>query len=171
MKTKTIEVYKYDELSDRAKETACQWWSNGALDYDWWNFTYEDAAQAGIKITSFDTGRSWDITGDFLGTADETAEKILENHGDTCGTSAEARHYQQAMAEFLATAEYDEYGELASYALEHKKEEIEREFLRCLLQEYLIILRNESEYLLSDEHAEEMIIANDYDFTAEGRIF
>jgi len=37
-------VYSFDELSDRAKERARSWWRDGALDYDWWDCIYEDAA-------------------------------------------------------------------------------------------------------------------------------
>jgi len=37
-------VYKFSELSDRAKERARDWFRQGNLDYDWWDFIYEDAA-------------------------------------------------------------------------------------------------------------------------------
>lgn len=37
-------VYKFSELSDKAKEKAREWFREGALDYDWWEFVYEDAA-------------------------------------------------------------------------------------------------------------------------------
>jgi hypothetical protein len=70
----------------------------------------------------------------------------------------------------MATAEKDEYGELATYALDNEKDEIDREFLRALLEEYLTILRKEEEYQLSDEVADEMIVANAYEFTEDGKI-
>src|SRR6476619_4611231 len=38
-------LYKFDELSDAAKERAREWFREGALDYDWWDFIYEDAAR------------------------------------------------------------------------------------------------------------------------------
>lgn len=37
-------VYKFSELSDRAKERAREWFRQGSLDYDWWEYIYEDAA-------------------------------------------------------------------------------------------------------------------------------
>lgn len=37
-------IYKYDELSDAAKETARDWYLDGRLNYDW-EYIYEDAAQ------------------------------------------------------------------------------------------------------------------------------
>ena len=41
--TKCKTVYFFNELSDRAKETARDWYRNGALDYDWWDCTFDDA--------------------------------------------------------------------------------------------------------------------------------
>lgn len=35
-------VYKYEELSDSAKERAREWYLEGGLCYDWWDFCYED---------------------------------------------------------------------------------------------------------------------------------
>jgi hypothetical protein len=37
-------VYKFDELSDKAKERARDWYREGAFDFDWWDGIYEDAA-------------------------------------------------------------------------------------------------------------------------------
>lgn len=37
-------LYQFDELSDRAKERAREWYRNGALDYNWWDSVYDDAA-------------------------------------------------------------------------------------------------------------------------------
>lgn len=44
MRIKEQTVYNFDELSDDAKEQARQWFREGALDYDWYNFIYDDAA-------------------------------------------------------------------------------------------------------------------------------
>lgn len=170
MRTAQINYYNFNELSDRAKDTARDWWRQGALDYDWYDCTYEDAALVGLKITSFDTGRSCEISGDFTGTPEETAAKIIADHGEDTGTAAEARHYLKTLGEFLTTAEKDEDGELATYALEADREDIDKEFLRALLEEYLTNLRKEEEYQLSDEVADEMIVANDYEFTEDGKI-
>ena len=45
MRTVEQKVYKFDELSDTAKEVARDWWRQGALTDDWWDFVYDDAAQ------------------------------------------------------------------------------------------------------------------------------
>lgn len=41
--TREIAVYQFDELSDKAKEKAREWYRTGQLDYDWWASVYEDA--------------------------------------------------------------------------------------------------------------------------------
>jgi hypothetical protein len=170
MRTAQINYYTFDELSDKAKERARDWWRQGALSYDWWEFIYEDAERVGLKINEFDTGRSSLITGDFINTPDDTAAKILAEHGEDTPTAAEARHYQKTIARFMATAEKDEDGELATYALDDEKLGIEADFRRALFEEYLVILRKEEEYQLSDEVAEEAIRANEYEFTEDGAI-
>lgn len=56
MRTVCETVYLFDELSDEAKENAIERTRNSGhyLDWDWWDFTYEDAknicAQLGIDI-------------------------------------------------------------------------------------------------------------------------
>ena len=40
--TITKEVYTFEELDESAKEKAREWWRKGALDYDWWQWTYDD---------------------------------------------------------------------------------------------------------------------------------
>lgn len=51
----TIDLFKFDELSDAAKEKARDWYRDGGFDYEWWDSTYEDAACVaeilGIEIT------------------------------------------------------------------------------------------------------------------------
>ena len=41
--TRMIEVYKFDELGDEAKEKAREWHREGGFDYNWWEFIFEDA--------------------------------------------------------------------------------------------------------------------------------
>jgi hypothetical protein len=42
MRTISKTVYQYSELSESAKLRALEWYRNGALDYDWWEYSYED---------------------------------------------------------------------------------------------------------------------------------
>lgn len=48
--TTTRTLYKFDELGDAAKEKAREWYRSSALDYEWWDSVYEDAARMGALI-------------------------------------------------------------------------------------------------------------------------
>lgn len=43
MKTATIQTFEFDELGSKAKETARAWYREGAFQFDWYDFVYEDA--------------------------------------------------------------------------------------------------------------------------------
>jgi hypothetical protein len=61
------------------------------FDHDWWQTTYEDAENMGLKITSFDLDRNRHAKGCFITNAMECAESILRDHGETCDTYIEAQ--------------------------------------------------------------------------------
>ena len=140
-------TYTFDELSEQAKERAREWYREGALDYEWWNCTYEDAEQIGLKITEFDLYHLR-IKGTLQDTVGETVRAIVTDHGRNTDTYKLARHYY---ARKHADNPYDE-----------------EEFTYDLLEEYLAMLRREYEWLLSDECVDESIEANDYEFDENG---
>ncbi len=43
MRTITTTVYRYDELNDKAKAKARDWWREASLHDQWWDAVYEDA--------------------------------------------------------------------------------------------------------------------------------
>jgi len=47
-------------------------------------------------------------------------------------------------------------------------DELGNEFTKAILEDYLTILRNELEYLDSDDAVKESIEANEYEFTEDG---
>ena len=53
MRTETIEIYTFDELSDDAKDKAREWWLGGGLDYDWYEFIFYDFLNI-CEILGFD---------------------------------------------------------------------------------------------------------------------
>ena len=90
MKTVELKVYSYSELSDKAKEKALNWYAQGNLSYEWWDFTYEDAATIGLKITEFDLDQNRHAKGKFTKRPEDVAALIFENHGKDCETYANA---------------------------------------------------------------------------------
>lgn len=70
MKTIEVNIYKFSELSERAKQTAINNLSNINTDLEWWECIYEDANEIGLKINGFDLDRgngcSGYLTEDFM---------------------------------------------------------------------------------------------------------
>ena len=42
MREEVIKVFKFNELDDRAKEKAREWYRSHATDDEWWDCTYDD---------------------------------------------------------------------------------------------------------------------------------
>ena len=151
-------VYTFDELSDDAKETAREWYRNGALNYDWWNCTYEDAANVGLKITAFENYRY--VDGRFTKSAVDVAKSIQNHHGDMCETHKTATSF---------LADEPRGGDENEEEWEYRLSDLESEFLKALCEDYRIMLDHECEYLMSDECVDESILANEYTFTINGK--
>lgn len=179
MRVETVyeNVYALDEVKDKAIEK--QWDIN--VDHGWWGGVYECAAEIGLKITGFDIGRSWEITGEFADQAWNVANSIIKNHGDQCETYQTAKRYMDATEAARAfitrvdnsrysltnkNAVYDKYR-----ACEESLEDAAHEFLHDLSGDYLVILDKEYEYLTSSEAIEETLRANDYEFNEDGTIY
>lgn len=171
MKTIETKVYQYDELNDKAKERARDWWREGGLDYDWWDSTYEDAEGIGLRITGFDLGRSRDIEGKFEKSAEKVASLILAEHGKDCETFKTATAFLAERATLVTKhADPDSCSDL-THEGDEAIEECEAGFLKSLLEDYWKILDREMEYILSDEQVAETIVANEYEFTEDGKRF
>jgi organic radical activating enzyme len=169
--TTTRTLYKFEELSDEAKEKALDSHRYTNTEHmEWWESTYEDAANVGIKIEGFDTGRPSTIDGTVEDT-ESTAHQIVRDHGEECETYKTAAEYLKERDAVIAAApkdpDTDEYMDIE--ALDDKLDELGKEFTKSILEDYLIILRNELEYLESDEAAQESIEANGYEFTEDGQ--
>lgn len=172
MKKITVEVYGFDELDNAAKEKARAWYREHALDYEWWESTYEDAENIGLKITSFDLGRRQEIEGEFVTGAYGCALNIQREHGKDCETYKTAEKYLADRAALYAKYPQDEAGDFIAYhEANDALEDLGKDFLKSLLQDYFVMLGKEYEYLLSDEQVDESIRANEYDFTKDGKRF
>lgn len=168
--TTTRTIYTFDELIEKAKEKARDWWREGALDYNWWQFIYEDADGIGLKISGFDLDRRRHATGEFTFPAVEVAAKTIKEHGEKCETFATATAFLKERKTFMESAEKDEWGELATYELQGELDDIENDFLKSLLEDYAIMLQREHDFHLEDEQVDESIMANCYEFTEDGKV-
>ena len=165
MRVIETQVYQFDELNEQAKEKARDWYRQRALDYDWWEYIYDDATTIGLTITNFDLDRNRHATGKLLKSVKEVCQLIHTNHGDACDTYQLATEYLDKITHVEQAESNDEADH------DDEREEIAEHFEQAMLEEYSIMLQHEYEYQLSDEQIDESIRANEYEFTESGTRF
>jgi hypothetical protein len=156
MRIKETKVYTFNELSDESKERAREWYRDGALDYEWWDCTYEDAERIGLKITGFDLDRNKHVEGKLVLSLRESIDAIMKEHGEKCDTHILAREY----AEKLKMVDEESEDELDT---------LTEEYTYALCEEYASLLQQEYEYLMSDDCVDETIQCNEYEFLENGK--
>jgi len=158
-------IFKFAELSDRAKRRALEKRGEWACHDNWWASIYEDAARIGLKITGFDLDRSKHAAGEFIG--DEYGLKvgraIMREHGAECPTfkTAVAFMAHAVLMEACADPEGD-------WAEEFSAIEQSEQFLKDLLENYADMLQAECDYLTSADYLTERIMEDDPDFDEDG---
>lgn len=171
MRTIETKVYKFKELSTVAQKDAVEHLYDLNTMHDWWDYHYEDAENAGIEITGF-TLRGNTISGEVINGMEEVFENVLRDHGQDCKTVAIMIHFNAYKANFIDEAPKDENGDFEDEgALDEKIDELEKETLNDMLQEYLKMLQVEHDYRTSEEAIKESIEANDYEFYENGKLF
>ena len=170
MKTIETQVFTFDELGDKAKEKARDWFREGDsfIFDDAWEQVKDDAEAIGLKITALDDRHGNE--GSFIDGAIDCAQAIAENHGPDCETLKTAASFLLSMDSLNIEYPEDAEGERIS-DYEDEKEELEKDFLQSILEDYRIMYDKEIEYRQSNEIVDANITANDYTFTADGKRF
>lgn len=197
MRTEQVSIYKFEELSDSAKEKAREWYRNGALDYEWWDSVYKDAERV-FKILGIDATRN--------GKSPAIYWSGFHSQGDGACFEGSYRYQAGSVRAMYRHAPKDE--ELNRIALElmlvqrrngysitadmsHRGnyqhdhsvsfdmsnhhdnlsladgEEVTK-LLRDLMHWIYDSLKREHDWLLSDEQVDESIIINEYEFDEAG---
>lgn len=162
--TITVTAYSFDELSDKAKDKARQWWRDLLDAYDVSDWTTEDAKAAGLELTEWDVSSRPTCTIRFAHGARNAAKLILANHGESCDTHTAAKQYLDAEADAVAL---EDAGDVDGAA--EKLEEAESAFRKALERAYAEMLKAEYDHAYSDEVTDENIRANEYLFTEDGK--
>lgn len=170
MRTITKTLYSFEELSEEAKEKVLDKFYDINVDYDWWQFTYEDAENIGLKLTSFDLDRNRHAKGEFIYSATEVAANILKEHGEQCETYKTASNFLEQHNTVYADYMDESSENYESYDSEQELIEIEEEFLKDLCEDYSIMLQKECEYLQTEDSIIQTIVSNGYEFDEEGNI-
>jgi formylmethanofuran dehydrogenase subunit A len=171
MRTIRTKLYKLSELSKDAQQKAIENLSDINVDYDWWQSVYQDAENVGLKIIGFDIDRGSYCKGDFIESAEDTAKRILQEHGNECETFKTASNFLSECEVIVKKAEIEGKDGDEDYWYSDELEELEEEFKKSLLEDYRIMLQKEYEYQTSEEAIKETIEANEYEFTKEGKLF
>ncbi len=174
MKTKTITLYEFKELSEDAKEKAINQLWDINVNHEWWDCLYGDAEIIGLKLTEFDLDRNRHAKGKLLVSLSECCELIINEHGPDCITRKTAEDYLKQWVELVKKysdgVHTDEVAEHNYPKFDHLADELESDFTNSILEDYSILLQNEYEYLTSKEQIIETIEANEYTFTEDGKL-
>lgn len=171
MRTIRTKVYKFDELTKAVQQKVIENNYDINVYYDWYEFTYEDAKNVGLKISGFDIDRGSYCNLDFIESAEAAAHLIIDQHGETCETYKTAESYLKERDKAIDTAPKDENGDFENEReLDEKLDELDEEFKKSISEDYLKMLRDEYEYQTSEEAIKETISVNEYEFTAEGKM-
>lgn len=164
-------VYNFDELpkdiQQKVLERECY---INVEHFDWWDSVYEDAKNIGLQINGFDLERNRHCKGEFLYSANEVAQNILNEHGENCETFKTATKFMEVWQPVFNDYMDESSENYESKDWEEKLQKLEDDFLNELLEDYAIMLQNDLEYRTSKEAIKETIEASEYTFTIEGKM-
>jgi hypothetical protein len=196
MRTVEKTVYKFDELSDKAKEAARDWFRRDYPHPDWWDHIYEDAEAVGkILGVTFDHKNAYHQPSIwFNGFYDQGSGSAFDGtYSYAKGCTRNIRVYApqdkelHRIADDLLEAQRKAFYKLSascksrrcnwldvtvyddfSYASTAPHYEEVAQALRDFNHWIFKQLQTEYEYLMSDEQVDESILANDYEFDEDG---
>lgn len=197
MRVKHVVLFKFEELPEQAQKAALERYRNWNVEgFNWWDVTYYDAKQIG-NLLGLDIRNIWFSgfwsQGDgacFEGSYEyakgspkairEYAPQDAELHRIAdklaalqrayfyrlCAYVKHSGHYQHEYCTDIDVAERDESLNATRPLPETEIVELLRSFMRWIYRQ----LEQEYEYQVSDEAVRESLIANEVEFTADGRI-
>ena len=196
MRTIETTVYTYTDLpTDEAKEKAREWYcENVATTHKWWDYVYEDAKAIGaiigfriedIRFSGFwSQGDGASFSGSYYyapGWREKLrgycpTETVPAAIGDTLQAIQRPRRYRLQSRITASGPHYVHDGMMQAeteldddgYATSEENQAIRecaRQFARWIYER----LEADYEYLVSDENAADCIVANEYEFTEDGR--
>lgn len=175
MKTIEITLYQFEELSKEAQQNAINENLSINVFSGWWDNTYSDAETVGLNIMSFRLDRNKECELNFDGSGNDTADEIMQNHGENCDTYKLAKTYlkewNDLVTKYSDGVNKNKVAEQNYRVFDDAADELEKEFKNDLSNEYASILQNEYEYLTSEEAIKQTILANKFDFTEEGKMY
>ena len=187
-----ITVYAFAELSDDAKDRALNAFRDINVEYDWWDGAYDMICTAGkllgldIDRIHFDTDLYCIFNADYeyargavkavrkeFSWAVKAVRDEFQWADDLCKIAKDLQALQKRHFYSLSCA-VKEGRTTNRYSCFRFGEDYECEDLGDIIDDFAhwarILLRDEYDYLTSDEAVKEAIEANGYEFTADGKL-
>lgn len=174
MRTVRTKIYLFNELSTEAQQKVIQQFGDINVNHNWWEYIYDDAKEIGLQINEFDLYHGT-IDGKLLNSLSESSNLVLATHGEDCETHKTAKAYLAEWAKLVKDhsdgIETDKVCEDKESEFDELTGELEKLYKLSLLQDYREMLQEEYDYQTSKEAITESIIANQYEFTKDGKQF
>jgi hypothetical protein len=194
MRTVTKAIFKFDELSDRAKEAARDWFRRDYPYNDWWDHIYDDAVAVGeILGVTFEHKKAHQPSIWFDGLDGNGGSSFDGTYSHAKGSAQNIRVYapqdkelhriaddlleaqrkafyklsascKSRRCNWLDVTVYDDFSYASTAPHYEEVAQALRDFNHWIFKQ----LEKEYEYLMSDEQVDESILANDYEFDEFG---
>ena len=182
MREMTTMVYSFNELSEAAQERALNAFRDINVEYDWWTYgAYDTIRTAGrllgldIDRINFDTDLYCIFNADYeyVRGASAAVCKEFPQNTDLHKIASELQALQKRHFYSLSCA-ITKGRSMNRYECFRFGEDYECEDLGDIIDDFAhwarVLLRDEYEYLTSDEAVTETIEANEYEFTEGGKL-
>ena len=181
MREMSVMVYSFDELSEDAQERAINDLRHVDVDGDWYEYSYDTIRTAGkllgleIGDIHFDTDLYciFDAQYQYVRGAVKAVHAEFPQDTKLYGIANDLQALQRRHFYSLSCA-VKEGRSMNYYRCFRFGEYYECDALGDILDDFThwarILLRDEYEYLTSDEAVKEMIEANEYEFTEDGKL-
>lgn len=196
VRTARVKVYKFEGLSKEAQQKAIESMRDINVDYEWWDFTYdgfkEDAKEAGFDVDkiyfsgfasqgdgAMFEGEVNDIT-NFISNLNPHVQRVIKAGRMNISWSVVHRgHYYHSHCTEISFDAGDYPGYFVSgkgwqgnfQDNMDKLEETISDAYHDLCHKLYRTLEKEYDYLTSNEAIKDTIIANEYEFTKDGKQF
>lgn len=179
MREITVKVYAFAELSDDAQERVLNEFRGINVEFNWWEDSYDTIRTAG-KLLGLEIGEiqfdidsycTFDASYEYVRGAVKAVRDEFPCADDLCKIAKDLQALQRRHFYSLSCA-VTEGRRMNYYRCFRFGEDYECEDLGDKLDDFAhwarILLRDEYEYLTSDEAIREMIEANEYEFDEAG---
>lgn len=172
MKTQTIKTYSFNELSEEVKNKVLVNYAHLGIGEWWYEDTFFSAKEQGVRITGFDLDRGQSIDGEFIWDHIEVADNMLMDITEGHPLYTISEQFRKERDQLCNSWEMDENGEPVNVEeLDEQLDEMESQYEKDILWQYWKILRDEYEYLFSDEFLTEHFESNEFEFTEDGKLY